>query len=127
MKSRCEICGILYELIPTKIRGGIEEGAVGMDTSVIRIRLRARTQDPAKSFYYDTCPSCTQKLVMHIKDMQREAPCKCFWCEFDFGPKHPNYRKGCEGCSNYCNFKLKKRMGSRQRDEWKMYYEGEEK
>lgn len=121
-KMTCSICGRLYKPIPIKTKG-IDEWAIGLDTSHIRIRLR---EDPDKTALYDfdTCPHCAREVIWKIKTMKRKATRKCEFCEHDRGPKHPEYKKGCEGCSNYSKFQLKERMGSIQKLHWK-YFNGE--
>jgi hypothetical protein len=122
-KKMCGICGRMYKPIPLKTKG-IDEWAIGYDTSHIRIRLR---DDPDKTALYDwdTCPNCARNVIWHIKTMKRTRRNRCDFCEHDLGPKHPDYRKGCQGCHNYCNFQLKKRMSVAQNLFWK-YFNGED-
>lgn len=120
-KRTCDICGRQYKLIPLKAKG-IDEWAIDLDTSHIRIRLRE--DDLTTLVDYDVCPNCARNLIWHIKTLKRNATKKCHFCEHDFGPKHPDYRKGCQGCSNYCNFQLKKRMSPIQKLHWE-YFNGD--
>ena len=121
LKKTCDICGRQYKPIPLKSKG-IDEWAIGLDTSHIHIRLRE--DDLTTLVNYDICPTCARNLIWHIKTLKRNAIKKCHFCEHDFGPKHPDYRKGCQGCSNYSNFQLKKRMSNIQELHWK-YFNGE--
>lgn len=120
MKKRCSICGYGYDLIPVP-----EDKPYFLDSSHCRITLRKGTK--TAFFDYDICPRCADKLVYHIYKLQSDAPRKCFWCEFDLGPKSPNYpHPTCECCFNYNNFKLKERLSPHARLEWEAYkIEGE--
>ena len=122
LKKTCGICGRSYKVGTTQI--GIDEWCLGIETSHVQIKLRE--SDTTTFLGKDICTGCAKKLLNYVLKLKREAPKKCFWCEHDFGPNHPNYRKGCEGCgSNYSAFQLKKRMSPHQLAEWK-YYNGEE-
>lgn len=118
LKRTCDICGRQYKLIPMKTKG-IDEWAIGMDTSHIRIRVRE--DDTTTLLDFDVCPHCATELIWDIKTRKRNATKKCHFCEHDFGPNHPDYRKSCQGCSNYCNFQLKERMSETQRLAWTFY------
>lgn len=118
-KRKCETCGRIYKVSQAQTNNTIYD-----ETSCVQIKI----VDPPieRSFsIYNVCPTCAMRVWRYILKLKSEAPKKCFWCEHDFGPKHPNYRKGCEGCgSNYSAFQLKKRMSPHQLAEWK-YYNGE--
>ena len=114
-KNKCGVCGRLFKVTDF-------ETALKLFS---RIRIHAQDHNyTVGECDFDTCPACALKVLYYVEKLKREAPRKCHFCEHDFGPKHPNYRKGCEGCSEYSKFQLKKRMGERQKHEW-AYYNGE--
>ena len=118
-KNKCDICGRQYKLIPIKTKG-LDEWAIGMDTSHVRVRLRE--QDTTTLLDCDICPHCARGLIYHIHTMKRNAPRKCFFCEFDLGPINPNYpHPNCKNCSEYCNFQAKKRMTQGMKIEYNFY------
>lgn len=116
-KKTCGICSRLYKVGLRQI--GIDEWCLITETSHAHIKLRG--PDTTTIFTEDICPICAMKLIDYVKKMKRDAPTKCEFCEHDLGPKHPDYRKGCECCSRYSNFQLKKRMSDRQKYEWDLY------
>lgn len=119
-KRTCEICGRTYKMRPTEEDGTSEFGS--QDSSYALIRLIEL--DHAALYVYDTCPHCALELIWKIKTMKRKATKKCDFCEHDLGPKHPDYRKTCFGCSNYNHFELRKRMSDTQSLHWR-YFNGE--
>ena len=111
-KEKCGICGRLFKVTDFEI----------MLKQFSRVRIHAQDHNyTIGECDYDTCPACALKVLHFVEKMKREAPRKCDWCEHDYGPKHPKYRKGCEDCSRYSNFKLKKRLSEREKYMWDVY------
>jgi len=114
-KKTCDICKRVYKLTPTN-----NKEPFMFDTSHVKIDLK----EPGRKsmFDYDVCPECAKRLVYYIIRLRRDAPRKCFWCEFDLGPKSPNYpHPNCAECSQYNKFKLKKRLTPHALAEWKWF------
>ena len=111
-KKKCDICGRLFKVTDYE----------SMCNSYSRIRIHAQDHNyTIGECDHDTCPACALKVLYYVEKMKRDAPRKCHFCEHDFGPKHPEYRKHCENCSKYSNFQLKKRMSPHQKEMWDIY------
>ena len=111
-KNTCDICGRLFKV--TDFEAACKQHS--------RIRIEVQENSClAKQCDLTTCPRCAFELFWKVQVMKRDAPRKCDFCDHDYGPKHPEYRKHCENCSKYSNFQLKKRMSEREKHEWALY------
>lgn len=113
-KAVCHICTRKYKLFPA------EETSL-LRNSRVELFLRC-FENPPRLRRYDICPTCAWKVHMAIYRMMMEAPKKCDFCQFERGPKHPEYpHPNCKDCTAYSNFQVKKRMSERQKYEWALY------
>lgn len=111
-KKKCDICGRLFKVS--------EYESLCDSYSHIRINVQ-RMGYTLKQCDLTTCPDCALNLFWKVQVMKRDAWSPCEVCDHDHGPKHPEYRKHCENCSQYSNFQLKKRLSERETYEWQRY------
>lgn len=112
LKKKCDICGRLFKVSEYET---LCEQYSRVDVRIQRVGYLIDQRG------FNACEPCAMDILHYILDKKRKAPKKCEWCEHDFGPNHPDYHKGCEGCSSYSKFQLKKRMSDRQKYLWNLY------